>query len=159
MTYKMQIDSPIGRLCLVGDDALTHLCFAQDLVPPEAVEQETPLFREAVRQLEAYFAGNLTQFTLPLHPAGTEFMQQVWHALTAIPYGETRNYGQVAAAVGNPKAARAVGLANNRNPIPIVIPCHRVIGANKQLTGYRGGLAAKQYLLELEAQHANLCIR
>ena len=119
---------------------------------PRPVLDETPLLREARDQLDAYFAGSLTAFDLPLAPAGTPFQQQVWRALCAIPYGETRTYAQVAARIGLPAACRAVGGANNRNPIAIVIPCHRVVGAGGMLTGYAGGLDVKRYLLDLEAQ-------
>ena len=115
-----------------------------------AADEETPLLREAERQLKAYLAGRLRNFDLPLAPRGTPFQQKVWAALTAIPYGETRSYKQVAEAVGCPKGCRAVGMANNRNPIAIVIPCHRVIGADGALVGYGGGLAVKEVLLRLE---------
>jgi methylated-DNA-[protein]-cysteine S-methyltransferase len=110
----------------------------------------TPLLREAERQLRAYFAGELRQFDLPLDPQGTPFQQQVWAALREIPYGEVRSYGQIAAAIGNPKACRAVGMANHRNPLPILIPCHRVCGSDGSLTGYGGGIERKKWLLELE---------
>ena len=108
------------------------------------------LLRRAARELEEYFAGERRDFTLPLAPAGTPFQQRVWRALEAIPYGETRTYAQIAAAVGNPRAVRAVGGANHRNPLPVVIPCHRVIGADGSLTGYAGGLERKTLLLGLE---------
>ena len=108
------------------------------------------MHQAAAEQLEAYFAGKRTTFSLPLRPAGTAFQLAVWQALTEIPYGETRSYGEIAAAVGNPKAARAVGMANNRNPISILIPCHRVIGSTGALVGYGGGLEKKLFLLELE---------
>jgi methylated-DNA-[protein]-cysteine S-methyltransferase len=106
--------------------------------------------------LQDYLAGKRRDFTLPLAPAGTEFMLRVWEVLRAIPYGETRSYREIAQITGNQKASRAVGLANNRNPIPIFVPCHRVIGTNGKLTGYRGGLQTKERLLELEKQHAAL---
>lgn len=116
----------------------------------------TPLIREAFRQLEAYFRGDLRVFSLPLAPAGTPFQRRVWEVLLTIPYGETASYGDVAAAAGNVKAARAVGMANNRNPVAIVIPCHRVIGADGRLVGYGGGLELKRRLLELEGWHGGL---
>lgn len=116
----------------------------------------TPLIREAFRQLEAYFRGDLKVFSLPLAPAGTPFQRRVWEVLLTIPYGETASYGDVAAAAGNVKAARAVGMANNRNPVAIVIPCHRVIGADGRLVGYGGGLELKRRLLELEGWHGGL---
>jgi methylated-DNA-[protein]-cysteine S-methyltransferase len=108
------------------------------------------LLAEAVRQLCAYFAGDLRQFDLPLDPRGTEFQQRVWRQVAMIPYGETRSYGQIAVAIGSPAAVRAVGAANGANPLPIVIPCHRVIGAGGKLTGYGGGLELKRRLLEME---------
>ena len=107
-------------------------------------------------QLSQYLRGERRDFSLPLAPEGSEFFQRTWQALQAIPYGETRSYAEIAAAIGNTKACRAVGLANNRNPLPIFIPCHRVIGSNQRLTGYRGGLALKRQLLELEQRHAEL---
>lgn len=109
------------------------------------------LLRQAVRELEEYFAGTRRSFTLPLAPAGTPFQQAVWNALRTIPYGETRSYGQIAAQIGRPKACRAVGMANNRNPIAIVVPCHRVVGSTGALVGYAGGLSVKERLLTLEA--------
>lgn len=116
---------------------------------PEEV-YETPLLREASGQLDAYFAGRLKVFSLPLAPKGTDFQQKVWNVLRQIPYGETRTYGEIALLAGNPKASRAVGMANNRNPLPVFIPCHRVIGTNGSLTGYAGGLDVKLKLLQLE---------
>ncbi|MGD0497860.1 MAG: methylated-DNA--[protein]-cysteine S-methyltransferase [Bryobacteraceae bacterium] len=110
------------------------------------------LLVEAARQLRAYFDGHLRQFDLPLDPAGTDFQKRVWNALLGIPYGETRSYAEIAEAIGSPQAVRAVGAANGANPIPIVVPCHRVIGSGGKLTGYGGGLALKKRLLELEAQ-------
>ena len=108
---------------------------------------------EAARQLQEYFAGCRREFSLPLAPRGTEFQRQVWYALEGIPYGETRTYGEIARAIGKPKACRAVGMANHRNPLSILVPCHRVVGADGSLTGYGGGLEAKQFLLELEKRH------
>ena len=110
----------------------------------------SPLLLEAERQLSEYFAGNRKTFDLPLKPEGTVFQRAVWNALCAIPYGETRSYGEIAAQIGAPKACRAVGMTNHRNPLPILIPCHRVIGADGSLTGYGGGLDKKRFLLELE---------
>lgn len=109
------------------------------------------VFTAAAAQLARYFAGELTSFDLPLRPAGTDFQQRVWMQLRAIPFGQTRTYGQLAAGLGQPTASRAVGLANGQNPLSIVVPCHRVIGANGQLTGFGGGLTIKQALLDLEA--------
>ncbi len=145
------LHSPLGMLTLIEqDDHLVGLHFGK----AEAVERPvvfSPLMREAAEQLNAYFQGILHQFCLPLAPGGTVFQQSCWQALCAIPYGETRTYAQQAQAIGQPKAVRAVGMANHRNPLPIFIPCHRVIGKDGSLTGYAGGLAAKRYLLELEA--------
>jgi methylated-DNA-[protein]-cysteine S-methyltransferase len=116
---------------------------------PAWVESAAP-FGEPIRQLKAYFAGTLRQFDLPLAPAGTPFQQTVWQALREIPYGETVSYGQLARGIGRPAAVRAVGAANGRNPLAIVVPCHRVIGSDGRLVGYGGGLPAKSMLLELE---------
>ena len=113
--------------------------------------RDTPLLRDAEAQLHQYLAGERTRFEVPLAPAGTPFQQAVWEELQRIPYGETRTYGQIAAAVGNPKACRAVGMANNRNPIGIMIPCHRVVGSNGSLVGYATGLDHKRQLLDIEA--------
>lgn len=111
---------------------------------------QTNLLKDAGKQLEEYLKGNRTVFDLPLAPSGTDFMKNVWKCLCSIPYGQTRSYREIAEAAGNAKACRAVGMANNRNPIPVFIPCHRVIGTNGSLTGYRGGMELKQKLLELE---------
>ncbi len=116
----------------------------------EAAFQETALIKKASAQIAEYLDGKRQTFDLPLTPRGTDFQIKVWNTLQKIPYGETRSYKQIAEAIGNPKAVRAVGMANNRNPIPIIIPCHRVIGADSSLTGYAGGLSLKQKLLELE---------
>ena len=119
------------------------------------VENRTsPLMLEALRQFRLYFAGKLQAFDLPLEMAGTDFQKRVWKALRNIPYGETRSYGQLAAEIGAPRAVRAVGAANGRNPIPIIVPCHRVIGASGKLVGFGGGLEWKRFLLDLEATHA-----
>lgn len=147
MQYLFHLESPIGPLTLTEEDgALIRLDFGKK----GQAGPETTLLAEAKKQLEQYFSGTLRSFTLPLRPEGTPFQQKVWAALLQIPWGETRTYGQVAAMIGQPKACRAVGMANNRNPLPIFIPCHRVIGANGQLTGYAGGLSAKEHLLFLE---------
>ena len=112
------------------------------------------LFKEACRQLDLYFQGRQKKFDLPLKPEGTDFQKSVWKALLTIPYGETRSYKEIAEAVGNEKACRAVGMANHKNPIVIVIPCHRVVGSSGSMTGYGGGIPAKKWLLALEKQHA-----
>lgn len=118
--------------------------------------EDRAFFSETIRQLRAYFEGGLKEFDLPLAPEGTEFQMRVWQSLRDIPYGETISYGQLAARLGNPKASRAVGLANGSNPIPIIIPCHRVIGSNGSLVGYGGGLENKKILLELESRQGSL---
>jgi methylated-DNA-[protein]-cysteine S-methyltransferase len=140
------------------DGALTRLIFATQEEVKKGAVTETPLLKGAVLQLEQYFAGRRKEFFLPLNPCGTEFMRLVWQALEAIPYGETRSYKEIAIQIGHDKAYRAVGLANNRNPLPIIIPCHRVIGHNGRLVGYGGGLLVKEKLLQLEQRycgHAN----
>ncbi len=147
-------DSPYGPLTLVAEDgALCGLYMAdQRHRPPEETfgDRDDDLFAEAKEQLTAYFEGQLKEFTLELRLNGTPFQRSVWGQLSLIPYGETRSYGELAEALGNPKASRAVGLANGRNPIGIIVPCHRVIGANGSLTGYGGGLPRKQRLLDFE---------
>ncbi len=144
------LPSPVGVLT-IGADAtgITAIAFPGEM-PAVAGTATSPLIREAVRQLRAYFAGQLTRFELPLSPAGTAFQKSVWQALLAVPYGATESYGEIAAAVGNPRASRAVGLANGRNPIAIVVPCHRIIGHDGSLTGYGGGLDRKRWLLAHE---------
>ena len=140
------IETPIGPLTLQADEAaVTAIRFGAD-----GAQDASPLLDAAEAQLREYFAGARRTFDLPLAPHGTAFQQRVWTALRAIPYGETRTYGELAAAIGSPNASRAVGMANHRNPIPIIIPCHRVIGANGTLTGYAGGLEIKRRLLALE---------
>lgn len=147
-------DAPPGRIMIAENGAaLTHLYFSREPGLNGAVSQETALLKEAAGQLEQYFAGERKTFDLPLAPEGTAFQLKVWRALQEIPYGRTRSYGEIAQAVGNKKAARAVGAANNKNPISIIIPCHRVIGADGKLVGYGGGLERKAYLLALEKRH------
>jgi methylated-DNA-[protein]-cysteine S-methyltransferase len=153
-TLFAALDSPVGELLLVGDgEALTGLFFAEHARGParDALGERRPTaFTGAVEQLEAYFAGRLTAFDLRLAPAGTPFQQDVWRALRAVPYGETTTYGELARRAGRPGAARAVGAANARNPISIITPCHRVVGASGGLTGYAGGVERKRALLALE---------
>lgn len=158
--------SPLGDIMLTeAEGALIRVSYqfsmeGQEQGEPEEgklVRQEepaTPLLRETLRQLEEYFVGKRTEFHLALRLQGTEFQQNVWQALLEIPYGETRSYSQIAERVGNPKAVRAVGMANHRNPIMIIVPCHRVIGKNKSLTGYAYGIERKEALLRLETEHA-----
>jgi methylated-DNA-[protein]-cysteine S-methyltransferase len=142
-------DSPLGGLEITEEDGrITGLSFSDK--PASENGSGTPVLSEAVRQLDEYFAGKRKAFDLPLALLGTDFQKKVWAALIAIPYGETRSYGEIAALCGNPKAARAVGMANNKNPVAIIVPCHRVIGFNGDPVGYGGGLDKKLFLLELE---------
>ena len=157
------IDSPVGPLTLVASGrSLAALCMAdQRHAPGQAAfglpgDPAADPFAAAAAQLTAYFAGQLTSFDLPLDPAGTGFQRRVWAALRDIPYGQTASYGQLAGRIGQPAASRAVGLANGRNPIAIIIPCHRVIGSDGSLTGYGGGLDRKRFLLDLERRSAGL---
>ena len=148
-------ETTIGRIGIEErDGCIVGLWLPSQKESPSEGE-ETPLLREAFAQLEAYLAGRRRAFDLPLKPEGTPFMQKVWRALCSIPYGKTASYKAIAEAIGNPKACRAVGMANNRNPISIFIPCHRIIGSNGTLVGYGGGLDMKQTLLELERRHAS----
>lgn len=146
-------ESEIGKIGITENDGkITNVYITDNNLPEDVQLCETPLLKEAERQLESYFSGKLKEFNLPLEPCGTAFMKQVWAALCEIPYGNTASYGDIAKKIGKPKAARAVGLANNRNPIPIIIPCHRVIGTDGSLTGYAGGLEMKKKLLDLEKE-------
>lgn len=147
------VDSPVGLLTLAGRDGrLMHLRMVDQTYEPRRTgwEPDTTAFPDAVEQLESYFAGDLFVFDLDLDLVGTAFQRRVWEALLTIPYGQTRSYGEIAAQIGSPGASRAVGLANGHNPIGIIVPCHRVIGANGGLTGYGGGLDRKRTLLALE---------
>ena len=147
-------ETPVGKLGIAEKDGgISHILFEHQPAPPGYETRETPLIREAAAQLAAYFAGESREFDLPLSPEGTAFQRMVWDALCTIEVGETRSYQQMAVQINRPTAVRAVGAANGRNPIPIMIPCHRVIGSNGSLTGYAGGLAMKQYLLEQERKH------
>ena len=152
--YWQEIDSPIGTVLLVGDGLhLTHVHFQsgpKPMRPDEAWVAARRPFEAAIAQLNEYFACRRREFDLPLAPAGTDFQRRVWRALTSIPYGETISYGELARRVGNARACRAVGLANGANPLPIILPCHRVIGSNGALTGFGGGLPIKRALLGLE---------
>ena len=155
MDYYEDMDSPVGRLRLIAHgDSLVGIWFehGRDASRSDATleRRSHPVLANTRRQLEEYFAGRRREFELPLEPRGTEFQRRVWQRLTRIAYGDTTTYGALASDLGNPKSSRAVGLANGSNPIPIVIPCHRVIGADGSLTGFGGGLAIKSALLELE---------
>lgn len=148
-----KLETPIGTLTIVaGDPGLQAVLFHDDPAPEDAVEGRHPLLEATMRQLEEYFAGGRREFDLPLALAGTPFERRAWLALASIPYGTTISYGRQALRLGAPAAARAVGSANARNPVSIVLPCHRVVGADGNLTGYGGGLDAKRALLEHEAR-------
>ncbi|MEA2446909.1 MAG: methylated-DNA-[protein]-cysteine S-methyltransferase [Actinomycetota bacterium] len=150
-SYFTETESPIGRLTLTSDeDALTGLYVEWDAPPPPAKRDAGP-FAEVTDQLDRYWAGESTTFDVPLAPSGTPFQLSVWNALLDIPYGETISYRMLAERIGNPRAVRAVGAANGRNPISIIIPCHRVIGASGALVGYGWGLDRKRQLLDLES--------
>ena len=157
-TLYATVPSPIGDIVLTGDaTVITGVYMGR---PPRGIDptwrRDHAAFREATAQLGAYFAGELQSFDLELAPRGTPFQLEVWQALRTIPYGETRSYGQLAAQVGRPGASRAVGAANGSNPISIVVPCHRVIGADGKLTGFGGGLPRKQWLLSMEQGQAQM---
>ncbi len=146
-------DTDIGNIQIIENgESITGVYFHKQVNIKDAEVKETVLLKEASKQLQEYFEGKRKSFSLPLETKGTEFQIQVWKALQTIPYGETRSYGEIAKIIGKPKAARAIGMANNRNPISIFIPCHRVIGSNGKLVGYGGGLEIKKYLLNLEKE-------
>ena len=143
-------ESPVGVIALGEENGALVRLYLPNAPTPRLMPRKTPLLERAEEQLMEYFQGKRQEFDLPLAPAGTEFQRRVWKALEAIPYGQMRSYGEIARAVGSPKGFRAVGMANNRNPLPILIPCHRVVGSGGALTGYAGGLELKKTLLELE---------
>ena len=158
--YYTKIPSPLGPLLLVANDhGLRFVSFAarrRAIVPqPDWTQGEAP-FRETILQLHAYFRGKLKEFDLPLAMEGSAFQLRVWESLRAVPFGKTISYGELAERIGQPKAARAVGLANSSNPIPIIVPCHRVIGSNGNLTGYGGGISIKEKLLSFESGQLRL---
>jgi methylated-DNA-[protein]-cysteine S-methyltransferase len=163
LAYKM-IDSPVGKLKLVASDqGLVAILWQNDKPTRVRLNELTedarhPLLLETERQLGEYFAAKRKTFSVPLDMRGTCFQKNVWHALLAIPFGETRSYGQLAKQLGNPQAVRAVGAANGRNPISIIVPCHRVIGSSGKLTGFAGGLETKAHLLSLEEDGARLFV-
>ncbi len=156
MTYYHYYSSPIGKLLLAGDgESLSLLGFPGGSMARRHEKdwiEDPAQFTEVIKQLDEYFAGERTDFNLSLSPQGTDFQRSVWQALQEIPYGETWSYGELAQHIGKPKASRAVGAANGINPIPVIIPCHRVIGANGKLTGFGGGLETKSFLLNLESE-------
>ena len=155
LQYKF-IDSPVGKLALVASDqALVAILWENDDPKRVRLDESTenlyhPVLVRSEGELKEYFAGRRSEFSIPLDLRGTSFQKQVWEALLGIPFGETRAYGQLAAQLGNPKATRAIGAANGRNPISVIVPCHRVIGSSGALTGFGGGLHAKAHLLRLE---------
>lgn len=158
MTYEFgKMCSPVGELCLVaGRKGLVAVLWGEDDYARVRLDRgmaasRNAVLEEAERQLREYFSGDRKSFDLPLDFQGTDFQVKVWHALLTIPFGETRSYGEIARQIGQPGASRAVGAANGRNPISIIAPCHRVVGSNGKLTGFAGGLRAKQYLLDHEA--------
>lgn len=152
--YYSKFQSPLGEILLTGTETGLSGLYTADHVrlPTAPGDRNDELFLDAVRQLTEYFDGQRLAFALPLDPPGTGFQRRVWGLLAEIPYGQTRSYGELAAELGQPAAARAVGLANGRNPISIVVPCHRVVGRSGALTGYAGGLSAKRWLLNHEAR-------
>jgi methylated-DNA-[protein]-cysteine S-methyltransferase len=156
-TLTAIVESPIGPLTLIArDGVLTNVSMYEQRhvsPPPDDAVIDDAYFKDVAAQLDAYFAGELTSFDLEMNLLGTPFQRSVWSQLCEIPYGETISYGELARRVGNPNASRAVGLANGRNPVAIIVPCHRVIGANGSLTGYGGGLERKTWLLDHEVQH------
>lgn len=158
--YYTRFESLVGPLLLAGDAKALHLVSFQGgkrSTPAQSGwKQNREAFAEVIRQLQAYFRGELQEFDLPLAMEGTAFQLRVWNELRAIPYGETISYAQLAGRIGNPKAIRAVGSANGSNPIPIIVPCHRVIGSDGSLTGFGGGLSTKKKLLDLENKQLSL---
>ena len=155
MKNSITIESPIGRLTIQEEDGfLTNILFGESDRPSKN-SIISPIIQKTINELEEYFMGRRKTFSIPLKPKGTEFQQKVWEALTKIPYKQTRSYKEIANAVNCPMGSRAVGNANNRNPLPIIIPCHRVIGANGLLVGYAGGLDIKQRLLKIESDNVD----
>lgn len=148
------IVGPLG----IKDDGknIVEIFFSKEEVAKDLELKETPLIKATMEQLEEYFQGKRKDFDIPMEARGTEFQKSVWNQLLKVPYGETCSYGEIAKRIGNPKASRAIGMANNRNPISIIIPCHRVIGASGKLVGYGGGLDIKEKLLKLEKENLNL---
>ncbi len=153
MILYFYFDSPIGKLLLLGKDGIVeelHFPNSTKLQTPDKGLEDEQSFKQVIRQLNEYFQGKRKRFDLKLSPAGTPFQKSVWQQLQNIPFGQTVSYSFIAEKIGNPKASRAVGMANNKNPIPIIIPCHRVLGKDGSLTGYGGGLDTKRFLLDLE---------
>ena len=161
MQYIRYINTPIGKLSIIEEENqiikinINQENEKREIVEKEIIEKETPVLKEAERQFNEYFNGTRKNFELPIKVHGTEFMKEVWNALLKITYAETKTYGEIAKEINHPKAARAVGMANHRNVLPIIIPCHRVIGVNEKLVGYALGLQIKQWLLDFEKKNIN----
>lgn len=154
MKYIKYMDTNIGSIAILEEDnKIIEIQINKEIENSNAIQKDTPLLKEAEKQLKEYLEGKRKKFDVPLNPKGTNFMKEVWTALQDIPYGEVKTYQQIAEQIGKPKAVRAVGMANHRNPIPIIIPCHRVIGSNGKLVGYALGMEMKKFLLEWEKKH------
>ena len=154
--YAGIFQSPLGSLFIAEEDGFLRYILFNAPKDEQFIYKERPVLTETFRQLSEYFEKDRREFDLPLGPKGTDFQKKVWNALCSIPYGKTRSYGEIAGQIGNPKAARAVGMANHRNPLMLVVPCHRCIGAGGSLTGYAGGIEIKRRLLELERCRKNI---
>ena len=153
--YGEIYESPVGALTiLAGENGIQAIKFGED-EKVNSTGKASEMTGRAVKELEEYFQGKRKEFTVPCVPEGTDFQKRVWEALTRIPYGVTRTYKEIAVEIGNSRASRAVGMANNKNPVPIIIPCHRVIGSDGRLTGYAGGLEVKEFLLNLERENCD----
>lgn len=155
MKYVKYTNTKIGNMAIIEEYNKIIAIEINQPIKEDIIQKDTPLLKETEKQLLEYLEGKRKVFDVPLNPKGTKFMKEVWTALQEIPYGETKTYGQIAQRIGKPKAARAVGMANHRNPIPIIIPCHRVIGSNGKLVGYALGMEKKEFLLTLEGIDKN----
>ena len=155
MKYVKYTNTKIGNMAIIEENNSIIEIQMNKKIEEQISQKDTPLLKETEKQLLEYLEGKRKAFDVPLNPKGTKFMKEVWTALQEIPYGETKTYGQIAQRIGKPKAARAVGMANHRNPIPIIIPCHRVIGSNGKLVGYALGMEKKEFLLTLEGIDKN----
>ena len=155
MKYVKYTNTKIGNMAIIEEDDKIIAIEINQPIKEDIMQKDTPLLKETEKQLLEYLEGKRKAFDVPLNPKGTKFMKEVWTALQEIPYGQTRTYGQIAKRIGKPKAARAVGMANHRNPIPIITPCHRVIGSNGKLVGYALGMEKKEFLLTLEGIDKN----
>lgn len=155
MKYVKYTNTKIGNMAIIEEYNKIITIEINQPIKEDIIQKDTPLLKETEKQLLEYLEGKRKLFDVPLNPKGTKFMKEVWTALQEIPYGETKTYGQIAQRIGKPKAARAIGMANHRNPIPIIIPCHRVIGSNGKLVGYALGMEKKEFLLMLEGIDKN----